>query len=525
MTATVQANPPAVDLSPQPQGPVPPALRPWHDPSPRVGWVIAAVVTAVAAFTRLWAIGWPPGNQFDEVYYHTESDELLRFGYEDNRGYMFIVHPPLGKWLIAIPQWLTGNHGEVGWRLGSAIAGIVAVLLLTRIARRMLRSNVLGGIAGLLLALDGVSVVQSRVALLDIFLQVFIVAGFGALVLDREQVRGRLALLLADGADLADGAPTLGPRPWRLVAGVMFGLANAVKWTALSFFVAFVILSLWWDRGALKSAGVQASWRAAARRSWLPAIGSFVVAPLGAYLLSWLGWFAGENSWGRHWADSHPSATRLNILGLRIPFNWGFLPNAIRSLGAYHLDAYRFHEGLDSGHPYASKPWSWLILGRPVDYYYAGSGVHGCGSSSCSRELLLIGTPLMWWAFLPALVWLAWHWFTTRDWRAAAVWVAFAAGWGVWFQDPKRTMFLFYMTPLVPFLILGVTLALGVMLGPALTRAASFAAERRRIWGAFGVSAYLGLVIADFVWMWPLFTGGMLTYSEWNMHMWFPSWV
>ncbi len=94
------------------------------------------------------------------------------------------------------------------------------------------------------------------------------------------------------------------------------------------------------------------------------------------------------------------------------------------------------------------------MLGRPVDFYYNGAE-KTCGAGSCSREVLLIGTPLMWWAFVPMLLWLAWHWFTTRDWRAGAVWVAFVAGWLVWFQNLKRTMFLFYMAPLVPFLIMG----------------------------------------------------------------------
>ena len=141
--------------------------------------------------------------------------------------------------------------------------------------------------------------------------------------------------------------------------------------------------------------------------------------------------------------------------------------------------------------------------------------------------MLLIGTPLMWWAFVPMLLWLAWHWFTTRDWRAGAVWMAFAAGWLVWFQDLKRTMFLFYMAPLVPFLIIGLTLALGVMLGPALRPAdgdpeRAERRRRRRTWGMAGVTTYLALVVVDFVWMWPLFTGGLLTYAEWHAHMWLP---
>jgi len=178
-----------------------------------------------------------------------------------------------------------------------------------------------------------------------------------------------------------------------------------------------------------------------------------------------------------------------------------------------------------------------------VDFYYNGSGT-GCGSSSCSREVLLIGTPLLWWAFVPMLLWLAWHWVTTRDWRAGAVWVAFIAGWLVWFQNLDRTMFLFYMAPLVPFLIIGVTLALGSMLGPALPAepvrdyddvdAAPYPtaeeeqyerSRRRRLWGTGAVSVFLALVIADFAWMWPLFTGGQLTYTEWHLHMWLPSWV
>ena len=538
MTATLEApataEPPdgaAAVEPPRQSRPVPAALAPWHDPHPRIAWAITALVTIVAAFTRFWDVGFPQGKSFDEVYYATEAQELLRFGYEDNRGYMFIVHPPLGKWLIAIGSWMWGGNpatNSLGWRIMPALAGVLGVVILARTVRRMLRSNLFGGLAGLLFALDGLSVVLSRTALLDIFLQFFVVAGFGALVVDRDKIRARLGALLADGADLSGGAPTLGPRPWRLLAGAMFGAACAVKWTALSFFVLFVLLSLVWDRAALKSAGLVHPTRGALRRSVGPAAGSLVAAPLAVYLLTYLGWFLGENSWNRHYTDTNGPSTRLHLLGLRVPFTWDWVPSPIRSLGSYTLNAYRFHEGLDSGHPYKSSPWSWLVLGRPVDFYYDGSATN-CGSSSCSREILLIGTPVLWWAFVPMLLWLAWHWFTTRDWRAGAVWVAFIAGWVVWFQDLKRTMFLFYMAPLVPFMIIGLTLALGVMLGPALRHTGDEVRDRhgsvRRQWGVAGITCYLGLVIADFAWMWPLYTGGLLTYAQWHAHMWLPSWI
>jgi dolichyl-phosphate-mannose-protein mannosyltransferase len=512
---------------PQPVRPVPAALAPWHDPRPWVGWAVAAGLMILAGFTRFWALGFPPDKIFDEAYYPTEAQEMLRYGYEDNRGYMFIVHPPLGKWLIAFTSDIWGNN-SLGWRIAPAIFGCLTALVVTRIARRLTRSNLFGAIGGLLMALDGLSLVLARTAILDVFLQFFVVAAFGALVVDRDRTRARLSALIADGADLSARVPSLGPRPWRLLAGVLFGLAGAVKWTALSFFVLFVILSLLWDRAALKAAGVARPTRWTAWRSAVPAVGSLGLVPISTYLLCWIGWFTGENSWGRHWADTHGPATHIGLFGLKVPFTWAWVPDPIRSLGAYTLDAYRFHEGLDSGHAYASNPWSWLVLGRPVDFYY-NSTSKACGASACSREVLLIGTPLLWWAFVPMLLWLAWHYATTRDWRAGAVWVAFLAGWAVWFQDLKRTMFLFYMAPLVPFLVLGLTLALGVMLGPALRTTGDLRRDerawKRRQWGIAGVSVYLALVVVDFAWMWPIFTGGLLTYDTWHAHMWLPSWV
>jgi dolichyl-phosphate-mannose--protein O-mannosyl transferase len=564
VTATLAA--PADDLAAlEPETPssrpVPAALAPWRDPHPRIGWLLTLVVAIAAGFTRFWALGFPPGRNvvpnngfnFDEVYYATEAQELLRYGYEDNRGYMFIVHPPLGKWLIGGSEWLVGaidgHHtadqyltNSVGWRIAPALFGCLGVIMMARIVRRLMRSNLFGFLAGLLMVAEGVSLVLARTAILDIFLQTLIIAGFGALVIDRDQMRGRLAGLIADGADLSSGAPSLGPRPWRLVGGALLGLACAVKWTGLSFFILLAILSLVWDRAALKSAGVRHPTRNWSRRALLPGLGSLLVVPIGAYLLTYLGWFTGENGWNRHWADTHNASARLHVFGLtnwlhiRIPFSWGWVPGPIRSLGAYTYDAYRFHEGLDSSHPYQSSPWSWWVLGRPVDFYYQGSSFPSasgspCGSTSCSREILLIGTPLMWWAFAPVMLWLAWHWFTTRDWRAGAVWVAFVAGWLVWFQDLKRTMFLFYMAPLVPFLIIAMTLALGTAIGPALPARDAVSEEtyahlaRRRRWGVVAVSAFLALVAADFAWMWPIYTGGMLSYGDWHAHMWLPSWV
>ena len=556
MTATLLGT----RTSPVPDPPslqVPAALSRWRPDSALISWLWALLVTAVAAGTRFWALGFPSTKSFDEVYYATEAHELLRYGYEDNRDYMFIVHPPLGKWLIALTsamdqhRLLPGNEA-FGWRAAPAIAGTISVLVLIRLAQRMFRSTILGVLAGVLLALDGISVVMSRVALLDVFLQTFVLAGFAALVLDRDQVRGRLGDLYAVGVDMTYGAPRLGPRPWRLAGGVLLGLALAVKWSALSYWLGFALLSVLWDRGALKSAGVEQPWVATVKRSVPAAVFALGLAPLGAYLLSWTGWFVGENSWNRHWGDSHPGTGLFSLL-----------PSTLRSLLDYHHQAYVFHSHLYDPHAYKANPWSWLVLGRPTSFY-APSNVTGCGATSCTREILLIGTPLMYWAFVPALIWCLWHWATTRDWRAGAVLMAFLAGWGVWLQNTRRTGFLFYMTPLMPFLVLGLTFAVGAMLSStagdtaatappsgAQPSGAQPAVELQppdedqdgvrsvglREWIALhgipagrlvrsaAVALWLGAVVADFVWMWPIFTGGLLTNHEWQLRMWLPGWI
>ena len=134
---------------------------------------LAAVLTAVLALatfaSRVWGITYPKDLLFDEAYYPPEAHELLRWGYEYNRGYTFIVHPPLGKWLIACGEALLG-YDSVGWRFPSAVAGAIAVVVLTRLGRRLTGSTVLGLLAGLLLALDGFSFSLSRIGLLDVFL-------------------------------------------------------------------------------------------------------------------------------------------------------------------------------------------------------------------------------------------------------------------------------------------------------------------------------------------------------------------
>lgn len=539
------------------------------------GWGITLLVTAIAGLLRFIRLDQPAtavddkgviriGYIFDEEYYACDAHNLVKYGAEHasaagqpwctpGDGPSFVVHPPLGKWLIGLGEKFFG-FDTFGWRFAAALFGTLTVLLVVRIGRRMTGSTLLGGFAGFLLAFDGMHFVQSRVAMLDVFLCFWVVAAFGALVVDRDQVRSRLA-------SFADPSQArLGLRPWRLLAGVCAGAALATKWSALFPVALMVLLAVVWEVGARRTAGLpeKQPWRAAlgaalavgaallvpgapgvllallllgAGLGWeaacraavrdrgvpsllrfaVPALLAFAVLPLVVYLLSWTGWFVTDAGWDRHWADGRSTS-------------WPFIPDTVRSFWHYHAQIWNFHSSLESKHPYQSHALTWPFLSRPVSYYYPSgltTGRYGCSSDNCAREVLAIGTPALWWAMIPAWIGLAARWVSRRDWRASALLAMSAVSVLAWIpSDLKhRTMFLFYALPSIPFLCLGLALLAGWAIGHAGTL--------RRAVASATVGVYASLVMINFVWLYPVLAAVTLSYHDWyeRTGQWFRSWI
>ncbi|HEV7897371.1 MAG TPA: phospholipid carrier-dependent glycosyltransferase [Planosporangium sp.] len=484
---------------------------------PRVGrdprsWLATAVIVIIAGALRLIGLANPPGKIFDETYYATEGQELFDHGVEwrpENNAGDFVVHPPLGKWIIGAGEWLWGRN-EFGWRIAAALFGTLSVLILIRVARRLFGSTALGCAAGLLLAFDGMHFVLSRSALLDVFLMTFILAAFACLVMDRDQRRARWLAALESGLDPTrpgrEGRPRLGVPWWRLAAAVMIGCAGAVKWSALWHFALLIVLIIIWEIGARRAAGARRPWR----DTFLDEFGwvaAFVAIALGVYLVSWTGWFVTDTGWARHHLANDLHQRELPIIG------------ALQNLWDYHRQALNFHTGLHDTHRYQSWPWQWLLLGRPVAFYYSQDG--SCGAASCSSEVLLLGTPVLWWSFLPALAGLAWFGTRRRDWRALAIGLAAAAGilpW-FWYEVKDRTMFAFYALPSVPFLVLAVVYVLGAIIGPVPATRAKTVSDRR-LFGTIFAAAYVGVVALCFAYFYPVYIGKIITYAEWSARMW-----
>ncbi|MFF9900572.1 dolichyl-phosphate-mannose--protein mannosyltransferase [Streptomyces longispororuber] len=505
-------------------------------------WGGPLLVALVAGVLRFWNLGSPKAVIFDETYYAKDAWALIHRGYELSwpdkindtviqqgdsvtlpSDAAYVVHPPVGKYVIGVGEWLFG-FDPFGWRFMTAVLGTLSVLMLCRIGRRLFRSTFLGCVAGALLAVDGLHFVMSRTALLDQVLMFFVLAAFGCLLVDRDRARARLAAALPPDADGVvrpdpDVAETvrLGWRPWRWAAGLCLGLAFGTKWNGLYVMVFFCLMTVLWDVGARRVAGARRPYVAVLKRDVLPAFAATVPVALATYVLSWLGWILspddGTGGYYRNWAATDGRGG-----------DWTWLPDWLRSLWHYEYKVYDFHVGLSSPHTYQSNPWSWIVDGRPVSYFYESPlpGRDGCPAGTeekCAREVLALGTPLLWWAAAAALLYVLWRWFFRRDWRAGAIVCGVAAGYLPWFMYQERTIFYFYAVVFVPFLCLAVAMLVGALAGPP------GSSERRRVVGAAGAGVLVLLIFWNFIYFWPIYTGQAIPIDQWRSRMWLDTWV
>ncbi|QYJ02779.1 phospholipid carrier-dependent glycosyltransferase [Nocardioides panacisoli] len=543
-----------------------------------VGWLAPVLITLIAFALRLVGLGNPARFAFDETYYAKDGWSLWRNGYvrdhkDDADGNpdtdlnadildgtttglwtgdpSLTVHPDVGKWLIGLGETLFGMD-PFGWRIMSAVAGALMVLVLIRLVRRMTGSTLLGCVAGVLLMLDGLHFVLSRLALLDIFYALFLLCGVACVVADRDWYRRRLARSFGDGGHRAG---RWGPvravlyRPWLLTGGVMFGLACGTKWGAIWPLAGFGLLVWFWSAGARRSLGVRQPVLRSALADGLPAFGQLVVVAALTYVATWGGWLAHAPEYEEHLSSTQytqftgaghcaededsfvaddldetarwPTATEPDATGPAEAWQ------SLRSLWYYHQDVYTFHANFlnCSTHTYESDPLGWPLLNRPVGVAVTNDippGEQGCDAapdSDCIRQVLLIGTPVLWWGGSLALLVAGALWLGTRDWRFGVAVVGGLVTWLPWLLYDDRPIFLFYAIGMLPFLVIALTLLIGRLLG------AGTVAGPARTAGVVVSGAYVILVLINFAWFWPIWTNGLLTHGEWLARIWFSRWI
>ncbi|GAB3616473.1 phospholipid carrier-dependent glycosyltransferase [Okibacterium endophyticum] len=496
-------------------------------------WGAPLAVVLLAGCLRFWNLGHPHALVFDETFYVKDAYTLLNNGYESgwpadpdddfNAGRTdgftddpaYVVHPPLGKWLIAVGLAIFGAGDSFGWRVVTAALGTLAVAVIMVVAHRLFASRALVITAGLLFAIDGHAIVMSRVALLDGILMFFTLVGFLCVLLDRlwheQRLSSAVSAARATGSDQAWG-PALWWRPWLVAAGLAFGAATAVKWSGLYFLAAFGLYVVLSDALLRRRLGLP-FWISAAILKQGP-ISFILLVPvaLAAYLASWTGWFVTDGGYNRHWAEQ-PENALSGVLSV--------LPTTLQSFVHYHQSIYGFHVGLSQSHPYSANPLSWLLMARPTSMWYrqTGAGDDGCFAESCSSAITSVANPLIWWAGAVALFYLAYRLVRYREWRPGLVLMGIVAGYLPWLMYTGRTVYQFYTIAFEPYLILALVLTLGVILGRR-----DDERYRRTSGIALTVVFVTSAVLLSAFW-YPLWTATTVPHWFWMLHNWLPGWI
>jgi dolichyl-phosphate-mannose-protein mannosyltransferase len=450
----------------------------------KVDWIAMTALALMGGALRLWRLAIPRAKIFDETYYAKDacwfaksSPAVCGVSSEQTA-----VHPPLGKWLIATGIRLFG-YNSFGWRISCVVAGTLTIALLYALARKILRSTLGAGFCTGLFAIDFLHFVQSRTSMLDVFVPLFGVAAVLALVFDRDRLlQRRRRLLEADleepASDSSDRAKSrFFGRPWRIAAGGFGGAATACKWSGGFILVVVIVLSIAWEIASRRDQDLSHPFLRMVNEEGVSMILSLALLPIAIYVLTYVG--------------------RLDGTLIAWPWTQG---SWLRAWWERQLYMESFHRGLTAQHAYESPAWSWLLLKRPVSYYFTTT------SGGKYDEIFASGNPFVWWPTILALIYTTASWIRSRDFAnpEGLIVTGFVITYAPWLvpQLGRPAVFVFYLLPTLPFMYL----ALGYV-----------AARLGRSWEAHIARSLFALgAIGLFAFYYPLLAAVAIPQPDWN---------
>jgi dolichyl-phosphate-mannose-protein mannosyltransferase len=419
--------------------------------------LIAALVFFCGLAAFLFDLGSPAKIYFDETWYVPTARAWLATG-----SLLHPEHPPLGKLLISASVDLFGDT-PLGWRILSAVFGALTLVAVFFWTLALLDSLKAALWAAALTLVDQIIYVQSRIAMLDIFLIAFVTFGLAAFT---------FAMRNNGVAKARVGA---------LASGVCFGLAGACKISG--FFPLLGTMGLCVIVAAVRRRhGSTLLCAPGADQVLRPgfALLAFVVAPVFAYLLTFT-----------------PQALHNHSL--------------VYFVSAQH-EMFHVMLGHSATHPYSSLWYSWPIQWRPVWYLFdAPDGdADNWDEDSPAAAVVALANPLIVYAGESAIAWLIWRALWREDFRAGVVVVAFLSQWLPWIVNPKGLEFSYYFFPSI------------VCLGPAL---ALVFFRRRNVAGEVAGSVFLLFAAVLFLFFLPVLESSLgVTPDDLDARAWLSSW-
>jgi len=466
---------------------------------------------------RFWGLSRFNTLVFDEVYYAKYAVHYL-----DGTDF-FDAHPPLGKYCIALGIWLsqlfpldasatTDVAGRAlypfSYRWFDAFIGSFVPLLIAGIAERLSRRRRYALIAGFLATLEGLWLVESRYALINIYMVFFGLLGqwLFLVALDRSKLRKEVCLALA---------------------GISLGGSIAVKWNGLGFLGGIYILwgLAWICRWIVPKFRELARWEGTI--NFLPFIKLtkisalkfsiyFAIVPTLIYSLLWI---------------PHLHANSNSTF-------WGV-----------HQQILSYHQGLGTGkdvHPYCSPWYSWPLLLRPIGYFYEKSGgekaailpINSNPEQSIVYDVHLLGNPILFWlssaaivlAVLLILEWIFRGIVLTNERsksiskcrqflrQSSEIWILlylvvnYAVNWLPWAKVGRCTFLYLYMGAMV-FAVLAIAWFVDRWLQSS-----------RYLYRTIGGLTLAAIAISFWFWL-PIYLGLPLSPDNFQLRMWFKSWI
>jgi len=445
-----------------------------------------ALLFGVGLVLRFWQLSQFNVFVFDEVYY-------AKFANDYWLGKPFFPsHPPLSHYLIALGMalgsllpadpdtvnTLTGSlRSTWSYRWLNALTGSLIPLLVAAIAYQLTQRRRLTVIVMALSVLDGLYLVESRYALNNIYLIFFGLLGQFCFLyyLNKQQPR-----------DL-------------MLAGVFLGCAGAVKWNGFAFLLGIYLLTaIAWVQKLKSSSPAPSSSQKPVSRLLTPITQiqplpyglALVLIPLVTYCLLWIPHLV-----------MNPDYRSLE----------GFF--------RIHRETWDYHNRIGNTpqvHPYCSPWYSWLILWRPVAYYYQNQGSNGL-----VYDVHSMANPILLWFSTGAMVMLlgsvVWAFLKRQSTSAIPeltlyIGVNYLANLLPWLKISRCTFFYHYMAA-----YLFSWFALALIIEPLLNAPKAF--SRQVGWGV------LLLITLGFIYWLPIFLGLPLTSQAFYLRMLFKSWI
>lgn len=370
-------------------------------------FLLLAGLTVAALLLRFINLSHPAEIVFDETYFANFANNYL------TNTKFFDAEPPLAKFLIAGGIELFGFN-PFGWRFTTALFGAGVIPLMYVLAKRLFGGTVIPLCAGLLALFDGLLLVESRVAVIDVYVVFFNLLTYILFLAHLQAKTHRRSFI------------------YLALTGVALGLGLSVKWITLAFIGPAIVLLLLLSQAKRKR--FQKLFKLRSRKALFQAIGATRTKlhhPL-LYLML-LGVI--------------PAALYLAIFSIHVPFD-----STGESIWGIHKQIFNYHHNLKATHPYGSDFYTWPLSLRPVAYYFKAGPQW--------QTIIALGNPLIWWAGLIAIAGAFWHFFKYRGLAVGLVLFAIIAHYGPWGLI-GRVLFIYHYMGALPFVILLIAFFLG----------------------------------------------------------------